>query len=34
MVIVRLGLDGKAKDEVWNGFLAQVAGSLTGRVQP
>lgn len=28
MVIVRLGLDGKAKDEVWNGFLAKVAESL------
>ena len=28
MVVVRLGLDGKAKDEVWNGFLAKVAESL------
>ena len=28
MVIVRLGLDGKAKDEVWNGFLAKVGESL------
>jgi CubicO group peptidase (beta-lactamase class C family) len=28
MVIVRLGLDGKANDEVWNDFLAKVGGSL------
>jgi len=28
MVIVRLGLDGKASDEVWNGFLAKVGESL------
>jgi hypothetical protein len=28
MVIVRLGLDGKANDEVWNGFLTKVAESL------
>ena len=28
MVIVRLGLDGKAKDEVWNGFLAKVGASI------
>jgi CubicO group peptidase (beta-lactamase class C family) len=28
MVIVRLGLDGKAKDDVWNGFLAKVGESL------
>jgi CubicO group peptidase (beta-lactamase class C family) len=28
MVIVRLGLDGKAKDEVWDGFLAKVGESL------
>ena len=34
MVIVRLGLDGKAKDEVWNGFLAKVAESLKGTDQP
>jgi len=26
--MIRLGLDGKAKDEVWNGFLAKVAESL------
>lgn len=30
MVIVRLGLDGKAQDEAWNGFLAEVAESLRG----
>ena len=24
MVIVRLGLDDKAKDDVWNGFLAKI----------
>ena len=34
MVIVRLGLDGKAKDETWNGFLAKVAESLKGTDQP
>ena len=34
MVIVRLGLDGKAKDEVWNGFLAKIAESLIRPVQP
>jgi len=34
MVVVRLGLDGKANDEAWNGFLAKVADSLKGRVQP
>jgi CubicO group peptidase (beta-lactamase class C family) len=28
MVIVRLGLDGKAKDEVWNAFLAKVAEAI------
>jgi CubicO group peptidase (beta-lactamase class C family) len=28
MVIVRLGLDGRAKDEVWNDFLAKVGESL------
>jgi len=28
MRIVRLGLDGRAKDEVWDGFLAKVAASL------
>ncbi|MCU0880708.1 MAG: hypothetical protein MUF06_23305, partial [Pirellulaceae bacterium] len=28
MVIVRLGLDGKAKDEVWNGFLAKVGAAI------
>lgn len=28
MVVVRLGLDGKAQDEAWNGFLAKVAESL------
>jgi CubicO group peptidase (beta-lactamase class C family) len=28
MVIVRLGLDGRAKDEVWNGFLTQVAAAV------
>lgn len=28
MVIVRLGLDGKAEDGVWNGFLAKVAESI------
>jgi hypothetical protein len=31
MVIVRLGLDGKAQDEAWNGFLAKVAESLRGK---
>ena len=30
----RLGLAGKAKNEARNGFLAKVAGSLKGRVQP
>ena len=34
MVIVRLGLGGRAKDEVWNGFLAKVSESLKGPVQP
>ena len=34
MVIVRLGLDGKAQDEAWNGFLAKVAESLRGTDQP
>lgn len=28
MVVVRLGLDGKAQDKAWNGFLAKVAESL------
>jgi len=28
MVIVRLGLDGKANDEVWNDLLAKVGESL------
>ncbi len=32
MVIVRLGLDGRAKDEVWNGFLTQVAAAVTDPV--
>ena len=34
MVIVRLGLDGKAKDEVWNGFLAKVAAAILDPDQP
>ena len=34
MVIVRLGLDGKAKDDVWNGFLGKVGKALKGSVQP
>jgi CubicO group peptidase (beta-lactamase class C family) len=29
MVIVRLGLDGKAKDEVWDGFLGGVAEAVS-----
>ncbi len=28
MVIVRLGLDGQAKDEVWDRFLAKVGEAL------
>ena len=28
MVIVRLGLDGKAGDHVWNGFLAKAGEAL------
>jgi hypothetical protein len=28
MVIVRLGLDGNAKDKVWNDFLAKVGEAL------
>jgi CubicO group peptidase (beta-lactamase class C family) len=30
MVIVRLGLDGKANEEGWNAFLAKIAESLKG----
>jgi hypothetical protein len=28
LVIVRLGLDGKAKDDAWNAFFAKIAESL------
>lgn len=34
MVIVRLGLDGKAKDEVWSGFPAKVTRSVVAKGQP
>ena len=34
MVIVRLGLDGKAKDDVWNGFFAKVAEAIRGSARP
>jgi hypothetical protein len=34
MVIVRLGLDGRAKDEVWNGFLKQVGAASAGAAEP
>jgi len=34
MVIVRLGLDGQVKDEVWNGFLAKVGEALNVTREP
>ena len=34
MVIVRLGLDGEAKDEVWNGFLGKVGEAVDSTGKP
>jgi hypothetical protein len=33
MVIVRGGLDGRAKDEVWNDFLQKVGDAVRAGVQ-
>ncbi len=34
MVIVRVGLDGSARDEVWNAFLAKVAEAIMDQDRP